>query len=83
MSSRGWQDWSNRSEQFPNLEAIRHARSADILMKKFRRCRGKNATSDALLDGYWLVKERRDHFRRRVAKEVAPWFDGSAFEAVS
>lgn len=28
---------------------------------------------------YWLVKERRDHYRQRVSKAAAPWFDGSAF----
>src|SRR5688572_23533398 len=62
-----------------NENALQYARGAAILEKMYKRQHYGSAKGDALWDGYWLVKEKRDYWRERVAEETAPWFDGSAF----
>lgn len=67
-------------DNFSNRQAIHYARGADELEKMYRRVRYGSPKADALWDGWYFVKEKRDYWRERVAEEVAPWFDGSAFK---
>lgn len=80
MVSREWGRWIDRDAQSANQSALEYARDAEILLKVRNRAKNR-LTQNALWNGYWQLKEKRDHFRMRVAKEVAPWFDGSAFDS--
>lgn len=79
QQSRPQKDWTDRDAHFHNTEAIRASRSCDSLLA-IRRRLTKTAETDALWDGYWYVKEWRDKCRERVAKQVAPWFEGGVSE---
>ena len=79
MTSRAWSDWTDRLVHSCNELAREYERDASILLKL--RNRAKNsATKDALWNGYWQLKERRDVSRQHIAESTAPWFDGSAFK---
>jgi hypothetical protein len=81
MSSRQWSDWTKREEHCVNQGALEMARDAEILVEMRKRYLDKDrAKSDALWNGYWYVKEKRDYYRKRVAEECAPWFNGMAFQ---
>ena len=82
--SRAWSCWAQRLDQMANQEALTLTRSVDALVKMRQRVKNKDSVNaEALWNGYWYVKEKRDYYRGRVAEDAAPWFDGSAFAAVA
>lgn len=81
MKSREWSDWTRRSEHHHNQLALKEARDLAILEKLHARAgrAGRSEEYDALWSAAYALKAKLADRRKRIAEEVAPWFDGSVF----